>query len=305
MKELTEKRSIDTITTEILFYKQQAGVTILEIGKRLIEAKEQLEHGEWLDWLANSVSFNERAAQRFMQLATEYSNTSTLTDLGYSKALALLAVPAEQREEFAAEVRAEDISVRELKKKIREAESSAAGWKRQAEQAKIEAERRRVELRELSEKEHAHAEELEAMAQDRVKLTQRVQELENRPVEVATMDATEEQLREAEQRGMEHNKWELDVAKRQLGEQVAKTNRLQQRLDEKQQELKRLKEDAAEASDDTRINQTLGEINAWARELQEAHRRITELLGNLDDLSRTRVQELRRKLLRRMLEEIK
>ena len=39
--------------------------------------------------------------------------------------------------------------------------------------------------------------------------------------------------------------------------------------------------------------------------MQEAHRRTTELLGSLDELSRTRVQDVRKRLLKRMLEEIK
>lgn len=291
MKELTEKRSIDTITTEILFYKQQAGVTILEIGKRLIEAKEQLEHGEWLDWLEHRGDTSVRTAQNLMRLSKEYGNTKSISYLGVTKALALLAVPAEEREQFAEEVHAEGLSVRELKKAIQERDEAIK-----------KKEQELIVNRQYLDDEMERADTLQ---KEKEELLRQIEGLANRPVEVATVDATEEQLREAEQRGMEHNKWELDVAKRQLGEQVAKTNRLQQRLDEKQQELKRLKEDAAEASDDTRINQTLGEINAWARELQEAHRRITELLGNLDDLSRTRVQELRRKLLRRMLEEIK
>lgn len=37
--------SIEAITAEILLYKQQAGTAILEIGRRLIEAKDQLSHG--------------------------------------------------------------------------------------------------------------------------------------------------------------------------------------------------------------------------------------------------------------------
>ena len=98
--ETLEDRSIETITAEILYLKTKTGEDILEIGKRLIEAKAQLPHGEWLPWLTEKVEFTERAAQRFMSLAEGYSNPTTLSDLGTSKALLLLALEPVDREEF-------------------------------------------------------------------------------------------------------------------------------------------------------------------------------------------------------------
>lgn len=47
-------------------------------------------------------------------------NRQTFADLPYSKALALLAVPEEEREEFAEEMKADQISVRELQEAIKE-----------------------------------------------------------------------------------------------------------------------------------------------------------------------------------------
>lgn len=96
-------RPVEVITAEIWAYKQQAGYAILEIGRRLNEAKEQLTHGEWLPWLKEKVEFSEVTAQRFMRLAREYTNPSTVTDLGASKALTLLALPASERDEFLTE----------------------------------------------------------------------------------------------------------------------------------------------------------------------------------------------------------
>ena len=58
-------RPIEVITAEIWLYKQQAGAAILEIGRRLNEAKAQLSHGEWLPWLEEKVEFSEVTAQRF------------------------------------------------------------------------------------------------------------------------------------------------------------------------------------------------------------------------------------------------
>lgn len=57
------QRTIETITSEILELKKQAGKALLGIGQRLIEAKETLPHGEWLPWLTERVEFSERTAQ--------------------------------------------------------------------------------------------------------------------------------------------------------------------------------------------------------------------------------------------------
>ncbi len=298
MNELTEKRSIDTITTEILFYKQQAGTAFLEIGKRLAEAKEQLNHGEWLAWLKEKVDFSVSMANKLMRVAKEFSNSESIPNLGVTKALALLSVPAEEREEFAEAVHAEDISVRELKDAIRQRDETIRQRESERDSARRELSSRQIELK-------AQIERSASLQQERQDLLDRLKELENRPVEVATVDATDEQIEAAEQRGREHAQWELDTAKRQLNEQVQNVTRLQGKLEEKRQELKKLKQDAVDASEDAKINQALGEINGRIREMQEAHRRTTELLGSLDELSRTRVQDVRKRLLKRMLEEIK
>ncbi len=128
---------IETITTVILEAKRDGGEAILRIGRALLEAKSMLSHGEWLPWLEERVEFSERAAQNFMRLAREYSNPQTLADLGASKALALLALPAEEREEFISAVHVvageekttAELSARELAQAIREKEQAQAGLK--------------------------------------------------------------------------------------------------------------------------------------------------------------------------------
>lgn len=100
MAPTAEDRTIEVITGEILDAKRAGGEAILTIGRCLIEAKDMLSHGEWRSWLEEQVEFSERSAQRFMRLAREWSNPTTLSDLGASKALALLALPLEEREQF-------------------------------------------------------------------------------------------------------------------------------------------------------------------------------------------------------------
>lgn len=188
MNEMANYRPIEAITEEILFYKAQAGAAILEIGKRLNEAKAQLPHGEWLGWLQEKVDFSESTAQRFMRLAKEYENPSPVTDLGASKALVLLALPALQRDEFLEENDAESMSKRELEKAVKE---------------KLEAMEKAEAARQAQEAAEAEIEQAKATAlaaqENAAALRRELEELKARPTEVAvqTVDASEKQIAQA------------------------------------------------------------------------------------------------------------
>ena len=208
------ERGIEAITEEIIFYKAVGGQAVLEIGKRLIEAKAQLKHGEWLPWLSEKVEFSEASAQRFMQLAREYENPALVRDLGASKALVLLALPASERENFAQEkhvVNGEEKSVsemskRELEEAIRQrkiaelkAEETARELNRQKE-ATAEAEAEAAKAQEAAEAARAEVEgarSISLAAQERTaELERELKELREKPVDVAvqTVDASAEQI---------------------------------------------------------------------------------------------------------------
>lgn len=184
-----ETRDIETVTAEIIQLQQDAGNAIIGIGKRLIEAKAMIPHGEWLPWLAEEVGYSERVAQSFMRLAREWeSNPKALSDLGATKALKLLVLPPEERETFMAENNVVDMTSRELEKAIRErdearqAAEAAQADARSAEEsrAKMEADMRALENI------HRCAQEGEAQARDALAKAQaELKELRERPVDVA------------------------------------------------------------------------------------------------------------------------
>lgn len=117
---------LQVLATEInAITEQTRGVVIsaaMAVGKRLIEAKSLCPAGRFGEWLEKSVSYSERKAQDMMRLYVEYGRDGAIPDsiaaLDYSKAVALLSAPAEQRESLAAEAAEEALSVRELQKKI-------------------------------------------------------------------------------------------------------------------------------------------------------------------------------------------
>ena len=112
----------------------RAAESLLDIGRCLNQAKDEklVPHGQWQAWVQHHTGMTVRGAQRVMQAAREVSNTSTLTHLEFSKISALLALPAGEREAFAEEVHADEMSVRELKTAIEAKQAAEA--EREAEQ---------------------------------------------------------------------------------------------------------------------------------------------------------------------------
>ena len=73
---------LNTITAEIKSYKQIAGQSIFEIGKRLKHVKEHdLAHGEWYQWLENEIDISPSTATRFMQAYEQLGNHAMSHDL--------------------------------------------------------------------------------------------------------------------------------------------------------------------------------------------------------------------------------
>jgi len=111
---------VKTLTTEILMLKKQTAENIFGIGRRLIEVKEQLPRGEWLSWLKSEVEFTRQTATRFMRVAREFPNGTSVLHLPVNKLYALLDVPADEREEFMEEMPIEDMKISELEQAIKD-----------------------------------------------------------------------------------------------------------------------------------------------------------------------------------------
>lgn len=170
-------RNLSTVTAEIkdLFARARtvALAFIVEIGRRLQEAKAMMPHGAFGGWLKENFDLSASTAGNYMRLFEEYgseqltlfgaiSNSQSIGNLPYTKALQLLAVPAEEREDFAREVDAENLSVSELKEAIR-AREAAENETREILRAKNESEARQKELEQAV----AHAEIARVAAEQR------------------------------------------------------------------------------------------------------------------------------------------
>lgn len=119
---------LQKIENEIITLKNQTAQNIIQIGYKLIEAKEKLPHGEWGGWLSDRINFSQRTANQFMRIAKEFgSNSQSISDLEITKVGLLLDVPSEIREEFIENHDLKSMSTRELKKVIKETVNEKPG----------------------------------------------------------------------------------------------------------------------------------------------------------------------------------
>lgn len=184
----TEDMTPEQLGGEIRLLTRQARQMVLEygiqIGYRLQLAKDKVGE-DFAGWVERETEISKSSAYRFIKLYNEYGSAQgsllgvenifpTLGKISVSNALRLLAVPEEEREDFAREVDAEHISARDLEEAIRERDEA----RKHLETADRELGETQKALRdteaELAETKDA-AQKMEAM----------LREAESRPVEVA------------------------------------------------------------------------------------------------------------------------
>lgn len=245
-------RSPDVIYAEINLHSGMFLSSALAIGKLLVELKKILPHGTFISEVKKHTPWSRSYANNFMRLYREYgtsSNVHTYGHLNYSKALALLALPESEREEFLSEthqVNGEektvvDMTSRELEKAIKERDE----LRKEAEQAKADA-KAAAEARASMEESLKTANELLDRAMTDKKLAdgavtaleEQLAELKAAPVDVAVMQVDQEALDKARAEG--------EAAK------AAEVDKLQAKLDKAQEDKKKADEKRknAEASVD-------------------------------------------------------
>lgn len=287
--ELEVRRTVETVTLEIQTLQRQANQVVLgyaiEIGRRLVEVKAMLPHGQWGDYLRHEVAYSPSTAQNFMRIFEEYgasqqslfggeANSQALGNLSYTKALRLLVLPGEEREAFVAEHDVEAMSTRELEAALR-ARAEAEAARTSAEEARAQMERDMQAANALlagARRENAEAAEREAS------LRAELEALRARPVEAAgTVEPDASALEAARQEGAKAARAEVErQVKSRLNKAEAEAKAAREKLAQAEAESaglkKRLKTDGSPE---------IAAFGAYFEQAKEAFNRMTGLLLKL------------------------
>jgi DNA repair exonuclease SbcCD ATPase subunit len=255
-------RTPQIVAAEINSIKDQTRTMVLcnsiEIGRRLAEAKELVDHGEWGDWLKNSVDFSKSTANNLMRIFEEYganqipifgdnSKSQALGSLSYTQAVALLGVP--DKEEFIKENDIENMSTRELQEAIKA--------QKEAEKRAEQAEKKNKDLLKQSEKTKTESDEKDCL------------------------------LREAEKKASELQK-ELEYEKKQTkldGETSEKIIQLETDLEEAQHQVQELSNKINEpvTLEPVVIEKVPEEIETELNELRQKAKELEEEINKPDN----------------------
>ena len=230
IKDITAVRDGQTIITEIktLYYQAQIHAinSFIQIGQKLIELKEMVPHGQWADYIKENLDWNERKVQRFMQLAEGYSdgsayarlvsNPSFLSDLNMTNALALLAIPEDEVEDFAETHVSEDTSNKELAEEIKKYKEENTELTEQVASLKRDIEEAKNHAGFVSEEEYNKLEKKLEKAKDSLNKEKTETEAKIEEARQSAMAEVENKLKEQMQQELDSAQSEIKTLKEQM-----------------------------------------------------------------------------------------
>ncbi len=119
----TETRaSVQAATERLHTLERRTGESIIEIGRTLLEVKEDIGHGQFGGWLDAEFGWSWQTANNFMNVAEAFRDKFQTVGNFQARALYALAsgsVPAEVREEFVAKAEAgERVTHKDVKQRL-------------------------------------------------------------------------------------------------------------------------------------------------------------------------------------------
>lgn len=343
-QEIESGNRLQQLAVEIITFDRQAKITAvscaIEIGERLLEAKDLVPHGEWGKWLKENVNYSQSTANNLMRLYKEYgnnqgslfttvTNSQAIMNLDVSKALALTVLPPEEREEFVAEHDVEQMSTRDLKEALQENRE----LKQQQQQLQKQLEEKDRQVKETSA-------QLDTAITERQKMQEKLSETVNQnagyekslqvKIDAAKKleqekKAAEEKRRESEQKVQQLQR-QIDALKEQklqpdqqmIGQLRAEAEKqaqqqFQEQIEKLTQEKERAEQKAQQAEEKNRQLESKAS-SVQSRELivfdekfkafQDNYNQLNTLIAKMEDATAGKVREAVKKLLSVMTENL-
>lgn len=277
-----DQRDIHVVTTEIRqLVNQYRRITVafaVEIGRRLVEAKALLPHGEWGDWLREQVDFSQRTANNFMRVFEEYGdqqitlfgavpNSHAIANLSITKALQLLSLPEDERETFAETNDVKAMSTRELNEAIR---------------AKLDAERER----------DAAEEKLKTLEEEKRDLVKKLSQADPQAVEEARSNAeAHKKLLQDAQKRVDELTVALEKARDLAIKKAAEAKQLKENPEISEDAAEKLRAEGA-AAEAEKAKAELEKAKAAAEKAKQKAKAAAERAETLEKQLRTAAPEL-------------
>lgn len=272
-------RSIEIVTAEIHTIRDNVARVfmdgVVQIGRRLEEAKQLVPQGEWLTYLDKELGYKPSTAQNYMRIAREFGDgqvglsgktpSDFFGNLGYSQLLPLLGLPEEEREQLAEEHDLAGMSSREIQALVRERDEAKANADKlesaladkmadeQALQGKLDT--AQADLAKQKDKAKAQAEAAKANAETAAELQRRLDALEQQA-------NTPRELTEEERAAMRD-----EIA----AEQAEAVQAAEARAADALAKLEKVKNPAAH-----KVNFLFGELGEYWNRLQAALRELEQ-----------------------------
>lgn len=110
---------IALLAEEARVYSENIAMNMLNLGRVFIEAKKQVSHGAWGEWVATNAGMSARTAQQLMQCYQRFGENAHFARLDKSKMYKMLQLPEGTEERFAEEYDIENMTSREVEEAVR------------------------------------------------------------------------------------------------------------------------------------------------------------------------------------------
>lgn len=287
MDALAIERNPVVIAAEINSIKDQTRKMLLfnsiEIGRRLLEAKSLVPHGEWGNWLEEKVEYSQSTANNLMRIFEEYgskqlsifdnnANSQALGNLSYTQAVALLSIPQHERGQFIEEHDIENMSTRELQQAIKEKQELEEKLK----QAQKEAEDEKHRAKTISDS----YDRLEKVNQKHYEEVTRLR----KEIEEAEDSGNEEEVERLHEELKQAQKQIENLSEQLKTPQVIEASVIEKVPDEIERELQELREKAKELDKAKADQQNSKAILKFGVQFETLVKGFQDLLGTLNEI---------------------